>query len=90
MLGRARCSFRKKCTRTHDIELVFLHLVGSACHVVNSGVSRPRHIDALFFMLWWAWGGFHEKRTGTRYVELVFLHPVGCVGHVVNCGASGL
>jgi hypothetical protein len=32
-------------------ELVFLHLVGSAGHVVQSGASGARNIDALFFIL---------------------------------------
>jgi hypothetical protein len=56
-------------------ELVFLHPVGSAGHVVHSGASGMRNIDELFFMLGWPWCSFHQKRDGTRYSELVFLHP---------------
>jgi hypothetical protein len=34
ILGWARCGFHKKCAGTHDAELVFLHLLGYAGHVV--------------------------------------------------------
>jgi hypothetical protein len=39
ILGSARCGFHKKCTVTRYADLVFLHLVGSAGHVVHFGVS---------------------------------------------------
>jgi hypothetical protein len=60
-LGVAQCNFRKKCPGTHYAQLVFLHLVGSAGHVVHSGASGPLNIDALFFKLRWAWCSFHKK-----------------------------
>jgi hypothetical protein len=80
MLEWARCGFQKKCGRTCYAELRFLHLVGSAGHIVHSGASRLRNIEALFFMVGWAWCGLHTKFTGTRHAKLVFLHPVGYAG----------
>jgi hypothetical protein len=56
---------------------------------VNSGASRARNINALFFMLGWDRYVLDKKRTGTRYSELMFLHPVGSARHVVNSGAYG-
>jgi hypothetical protein len=66
---------------------VFLHLVGSAYHVVHSSAFRPRNVDALFFLLGWAQYGSDKKRTGKRGSEPVFLHPVGSAGNVVHYGA---
>jgi hypothetical protein len=40
----------KKRTGTRYAALVFLHSLGSAGHVVHSGVSGARKIDTLFFM----------------------------------------
>jgi hypothetical protein len=42
---------RKKCDGIRCVKLMFLHLVGSAGHVVQSGASRVLNIDALFLML---------------------------------------
>jgi hypothetical protein len=50
MLGWDRYRFHKKYTRTRYAELVFLHPVGSAGHILHSGVQN---IDALFFVLDW-------------------------------------
>jgi hypothetical protein len=41
MIGWGRCNFYKKHVGTHYDELVFLHPVGSMCHVMHSRVSRP-------------------------------------------------
>jgi hypothetical protein len=67
---------------------VFLHPVGSACHVVDFGESGAQNVDALFFMPGWAQCGFHENPAGTRYAELVFLRPIGSTGHVVHTSPS--
>jgi hypothetical protein len=64
--------------------------MGLIGHVVHSGASRPRNVDALFFMLVWDRYRFDKKRVGTRYTELVFLHPVRSVGHVMHSGVPGL
>jgi hypothetical protein len=40
MLGSAQCGFYKKSVGIRYAELLFLHPVGSADHVVYSGASR--------------------------------------------------
>jgi hypothetical protein len=82
--------FHKSCIKTRYAELLFLHLVGSTCHIVRSGASRARNHDALVFMLESAPCCFHKKHVRTHYAELVFLHLVGFVGHVVHSAASGV
>jgi hypothetical protein len=49
MLGWAHRGFHKKRARTHYSELVFLHTVGSAGHIVLSGAAGPRNIVTLSF-----------------------------------------
>jgi hypothetical protein len=69
--------------------LLFSHPVGSVGHVVHSGASRVRNVDALFFML--QWDRYWFDKNASRHVVpiLFFLHLVGSVSHVVHFGASG-
>jgi hypothetical protein len=52
MLGWARCRFHKKSVGTRYAELVFLHPVGSAHHVVHSGAFGTRKFDTLIMLGW--------------------------------------
>jgi hypothetical protein len=83
------CGSHKNYVGTRYAELVFLHLVRSAVHIVYFVASRAWKVDALFFMLGWPPCGSHKTRIGTHHAELMFLHSVGYVGHVVHFGASG-
>jgi hypothetical protein len=49
------------------------YLVGFAGHVVHSGASGARNVDALYFMLGGSGAVFIKKCTWTYYPELVFF-----------------
>jgi hypothetical protein len=88
MLVWDRYGLDKRLIGTRYAELVFLHRVGSACHIVDSVASRVRNVNILFFMLGWAWCGFRKNCAETRYAEHVFLHQFGSTGPVGHSGVS--
>jgi hypothetical protein len=49
--GGTDTDYTKKCVATCYAELVFLHPMGSIGHVVYSGLSESRNVDALFVIL---------------------------------------
>jgi hypothetical protein len=51
--------FDKKRSGTPYAELVFWHQLGCAGIIVYSGASGAQNLNALIFMLEWAWEGFH-------------------------------
>jgi hypothetical protein len=72
MLGWDRYRFNKMCAGTHDVELVFLHPMGSVGHVVHTGASGARNMIALFFMLECDWYGFKKMHRDTLQRTCVF------------------
>jgi hypothetical protein len=48
MLGWDRYGFDKKCTGAHYTDLVFLHPIGPAGHIVHSCTYGEQNINALF------------------------------------------
>jgi hypothetical protein len=55
LLGWDQYGFHNKRIETPYTKLVILHPVVYAGHIVDSGASVVRNVDALFFMLRWDW-----------------------------------
>jgi hypothetical protein len=60
MLGWAWSAFHKKRARTRYAELLFMHPMGWAVHVVHSGATGARNVITLFFKLVWDRYGFDK------------------------------
>jgi hypothetical protein len=76
IFGCAWCGLHKKRPGTRYTELVFLHLVGSAGHVVNFGASEMRNVITILFMHGRDRYGFDKNHARTHYAELVFFQPM--------------
>jgi hypothetical protein len=72
MLWWTQGSFLKNHVGTSYAEVVFLHPVRSACHVVHFSVFEVPNLDALFFMLMWSRCDLHTERWDTLHGICVF------------------
>jgi hypothetical protein len=64
MLWCDRYGSDKKRVGTRYGELEFLHPMGSVSHIVQSGASGARNINALFLMLGWDWYRYDKSAPG--------------------------
>jgi hypothetical protein len=68
MIEWTRCDFNKKHTGTHYAEFVFLQPVGSAGHVVHSGMSR--HKMSTHYFSWSVGPGVVSMKSVSGHVTL--------------------
>jgi hypothetical protein len=71
----ARCGLRKKHAETRYAELVFLHPVGSAGHVVHS--VHTGHEMLMHYFSCWGWAGVDSTKSVMRYVTPNLCFPSG-------------
>jgi hypothetical protein len=73
MLGWGHYGLQKLPVGTPYTEHVFLHPVGSACHIEHSHAPGAGNFDALYFLLGWDRYGLHRKHVRKCYVKHVFF-----------------
>jgi hypothetical protein len=83
MQGWDRYAFDKMHVGTCYAELVFLHPVGSAGHVMRSGGSGSRNVDAPFFML--RWDRYKSTKTAQEHVMPNLCFCIWWVTRVTKC-----
>jgi hypothetical protein len=88
MLGLHRYGFHKNCNGTRYVELLFLHPVGSARHVVHS--VRLRHETSMHYFSCSGGTSTDLTKSASGHVgpNFCFLHPEGSVGNIVHSDAS--
>jgi hypothetical protein len=72
MLRWDQYGFDIKRVGTRYDELVLLHPVGSACHVVHFGTFVARNMETLFFMVGWDQYRFEKSASGHVTPNLCF------------------
>jgi hypothetical protein len=73
MLRWDQCSSHKKHVGASYVDLVLLHPVGYAGHVVHCGVSGAQIVNALFFLLGWA-GTDSRRSASTLITPNLYFH----------------
>jgi hypothetical protein len=88
MLRWDRYGFHENCNRTRYVELLFLHPVGSARHVVHS--VRPGRETSMYYFSCLAGTSMDLRKSASGHIvpNLCFLHPEGSASNVVHSGAS--
>jgi hypothetical protein len=88
MLGWDQYGFHKNCNGTRSVEILFLHPVGCARHVVHS--VRPGRETSMHYFSCSGGTSMDLTKSALGHVvpNLCFLHPEGSAGNVVHFCAS--
>jgi hypothetical protein len=74
--------------RTHSVNCVFLHPVGSTGHVLHFMRPRPKKLTH-YFLCSGGTGRIPQKARRETLHQTCFLHAVGSMGAVVHSCLSG-